>query len=236
MEASSNATFSPASFVDGTQMPPWRIGENFKHYPWVYDLWESRTRTGMFNILDEKMRLSGCLVLRQRVLDIIKEFGIDYYRKANREWIEDGRRYTIAAIKRALVPGVYRDPWFYDLRQKGLAERFSYANRNWLLHSPGRYDLAVDARVTADMEGSNSQDFHCFHTYPHGAAWATFFKQMRDRVVWDPRVCAGITLLLDVKAPEGCIYNPDYPFTATSAACQVASCFHANTAVCTGWG
>lgn len=219
----TNSDLSPTIFTDGFVNPPWRVGENFKHYPWFYDLWERRTRTGIFNVLDAKMRLAGCLTLQKRVLGIIEEFGLEYYQRASKELIEDGRQVAEATIKRSLVPGVYRDPWLYLLRQKGMLPWFSAADRNFLLHAPARFRITADLKLVADLRGASTQGYHSFHAFPYGAPWAVMFKAVRDRLCYDPKVSAGMTSIIQVEASKGSIYNPDSPTTATSAATLVST-------------
>ena len=42
--------------------------------------------------LDDKAKLSGCLMIRDALHKTIAKFGLDYYKQAIRELIEEGRR------------------------------------------------------------------------------------------------------------------------------------------------
>ena len=79
---------SPSVFTDGFTVPPTKVGANFKSHKWWELHWKRRTRTEAFNILDDKMRVAGAVALHNRVLEVVEEFGIDYFRKGLREIIE----------------------------------------------------------------------------------------------------------------------------------------------------
>ena len=46
---------------------------------------DGRTRTGPLKILNERMRLTGAVMLRERVLEIIDDFGVEYVRNLDRD-------------------------------------------------------------------------------------------------------------------------------------------------------
>ena len=96
---------SASVFTDGFTYPPTKTGNNFKQHKW-WDLhWKRRTRTEAFNILDDKMRAAGAVALHDRVLEIVEEFGVDYFRKGLREIIEREMRLLIERIRTLAVPG-----------------------------------------------------------------------------------------------------------------------------------
>lgn len=225
MDASSVPVLSPTSFTDGLLLPPMKGGENFEHYPWVYDLWNNRTRAGGFNTLDEKMRLAGCTLLHDRVREILTEFGIDYFRQALREWVEDGRRYAEQMIRDTMIPGRYRSPAFRTVFQKGAAASFSFANRNYLQHIYGCMTVTPEGRILDDEEGSSSWGYHSANAYLHGAVWGSFFTTLRNHLIFDPKVNTGVHLQATVTAPKGSMMNPDYPFTSVSSAWSMVVAF-----------
>ena len=57
-------------------------------------------------------------MIRDLVLDVIKEEGVDAYKKFMREIIEDGRRGFVNQVKTMLIPGKYRQASFVDVRLK----------------------------------------------------------------------------------------------------------------------
>lgn len=95
---------SPNTFTDGFIYPPTKTGANFKQHKWWELYWKRRTRTGAFNILDDKMRVAGAVALQSKVLDLVEEFGVDYFRKALREMVERERRLLVQRIRAQAVP------------------------------------------------------------------------------------------------------------------------------------
>ncbi|HTY53947.1 MAG TPA: hydantoinase B/oxoprolinase family protein, partial [Candidatus Binataceae bacterium] len=87
--AGSWATFSVDTFMDGLVVPPMKTGTNLKQASWWKAIWERRTRSATMNILDDKMRLAGMALIYKAVHEVIEEFGIDYYKRAIREIIEE---------------------------------------------------------------------------------------------------------------------------------------------------
>ena len=76
------ATFSVDTFMDGLVCPPMRTGRKLKQESWWKAIWQRRTRAATMNILDDKMRLAGCAMVHDATHKLIKEFGLDYYKRA----------------------------------------------------------------------------------------------------------------------------------------------------------
>jgi acetone carboxylase alpha subunit len=77
---------------------------------------ERNVRTPIYWILDEKAKVSACLEIREKVLEIIRDVGAQYYKQATKELIEEGRRSHLERMKLMTVPGRYRGATF-DGRQ-----------------------------------------------------------------------------------------------------------------------
>src|SRR4030042_1207438 len=60
-------------------------------------------------LLDRKGAIAANIRVREEGKKIIGEFGLDYYKKATGELIEDERRSQIARIRQRTLPGRYRD-------------------------------------------------------------------------------------------------------------------------------
>jgi acetone carboxylase alpha subunit len=151
-------TISPSVFTDGFTYPPTKTGQNFKQAKW-WDLhWKRRTRTEMFNILDDKMRAAGVVGLHGMIQEVIEEFGIDYYRQAMREIIERERRLLINRVKTMAIPGVYNWLQFSSVDYKDtLGRLWPASNRNWILHKPAELNILTDGTLFTDMEGLSSE-------------------------------------------------------------------------------
>jgi len=206
---------SPSVFTDGFTYPPTKIGEGFNTYKWWELHWKRRTRTEAFNILDDKMRTAGAATLHDRILEIVGEFGIDYYRTGVREIIERERRLLVERIKTQAIPGVYQYLHLNMVKYEGVVGRlFAGSNRNWVLHEPGEFQILSDGRLSMDVEGLTSEgEFHCNGYEPairmpsSLACWPMF--------AYTQTLNTALYYMTSWNLPPGCMFNPQNPFAAT---------------------
>ena len=208
-------TISTSVFTDGFIFPPTKTGANFKQHRW-WDLhWKRRTRTEFFNILDDKMRAAGIVNLHDRILEIVEEFGIDYFRKAIREIIERERRVLLRRITMQSVPGIYNYLNFNMVKYKDMMGRlFASSNRNWLLHKPAELRILSDGRLSMNLEGLTSEgDFHCNAYEPAVrmltslGAWPMF--------AYTETINSSLMYMTEWQIPPGSMFNPLNPWAAT---------------------
>jgi N-methylhydantoinase B/acetone carboxylase alpha subunit len=168
-------TLSPTHFTDGFTYPLLKIGENFNTFRWFDLMWERQTRQPQFNIIDSKMRVTGAKLIHDKVLEIVEEFGVDYFRKAMREILERERRRVLGVLKERTVPGIYQEialnySGFYKGR---MSQLFPESDRDWLLTYCAEIQIQSDASLSIDFEGTNSQDYFEQNGYPGGgSSWA----------------------------------------------------------------
>ena len=74
---------------------------------------ERNLRMPIYWVLDEKVKVVSCIGIRANVRSIIKDVGIDYWRRVTKEFIEEGRRGQLARTRQLTVPGIYRGHTFY---------------------------------------------------------------------------------------------------------------------------
>jgi len=210
------STLSISAFTDGFLYPPFKTGENFKQHKWWESFWKRRTRTDMFNILDDKMRVAGAISLHDKALEVIEEFGVDYFRKGLGEIIERERRHILQRIRSQAVPGAYRWLWVSPVRYKGVAGKmFPSSDRNWLMHYPMEFRILPEGKISMDLEGMTSEDdFHC-NCYESGvrmqlslSCWPMF--------AYSSTMNSALMYTTDFKIPPGAMFNPQNPFAGTS--------------------
>jgi len=208
-------TISPSVFTDGFTVPPTKVGADFKTHKWWELHWKRRTRTEVFNILDDKMRTAGCATLHDRILEIVEEFGIEYYRKGVMEIIERERRLLVQRIKTQAVPGKYGYLHFDMVKYKGVVGKlFAGSNRNWMLHIPVELTVLPSGSLSSDMEGLSSEgDFHCNAYEPavrmltSTGAWPMF--------AYTQTLNTALYYMTSWNLPPGSLFNPQNPFAAT---------------------
>jgi len=57
--------------------------------------------------------------IRNKVIELIDKYGIDFFKEVIREYVEDGRRYAMKRVKTQTVPGRIRKSNFKDLAMQG---------------------------------------------------------------------------------------------------------------------
>jgi N-methylhydantoinase B/acetone carboxylase alpha subunit len=212
--AGSWATFSVDTFMDGLVCPPMRTGRKLKQESWWKAIWQRRTRAATMNILDDKMRLAGCAMVHAAAHRLIEEFGLDYYKRAIREVIEESRRMVVDNMRDTLVPGTYNGCAFRLVKYKGLQQVWSHADKNTLIHV--RASLEPNERgLLLDAEGSSKWGYHSYNATPGGTDCAVFLG-MINSFSHNTKVTAGIDLAVQRHYPRGSIYNPDNEFTSNA--------------------
>ena len=212
--AGSWATFSVDTFMDGLVCPPMRTGRKLKQESWWKAIWERRTRAATMNILDDKMRLAGCAMIHEAAHKIVDEFGIDYYKRAIREVIEESRGMVVDNMKSTMVPGTYNGCAFRLVKYKGLQNVWAHADKNTLIHVRGSVE-PNDSGLKLDAEGSSKWGYHSYNATPGGTDCAVFLG-MINSFSHNTKVTAGIELAVERNYPKGSIYNPDNEFTSNA--------------------
>ena len=208
---------TPTSFTDGFLYPLLKTGENFTIFRWFDLMWERRTRQPLFNIIDNKMRVTGAKLLHDKVLEIVQEFGVDYFRKANREILERERQRALNFFKERTIPGIYEELNLActDAYKGRMSQLFPQSDKAWLMTRRMDLRLKSDGSISIDFEGSNSQDYFGLNVSEGGLRVGLSFW-------WVPMVMYGgvlntaINYVLELKAPQGSMFNPDNPYLSNT--------------------
>jgi N-methylhydantoinase B/acetone carboxylase alpha subunit len=205
-------------FEDGYHVPCEKIGENDTIYKTHRLRSQMAVRTPMFWDLDEKARLAGCHMIRSAVERIIREEGIDYYKRFIREVVEEGRRIFRARVKERLIPGVYRTATFSEVAfaetPLGQIER---PRKDILMHAPIELVVSPQGDFRFSMEGANKygqHPFNCSLSSMQGALWVLLSQSL----FYDGRVNDGAYLAVEHHFPLGSWANPGDPYAAYGTA------------------
>jgi len=213
----SYPALSPTCFTDGFIYPPTKIGEDFTPYKSFELMWERRTRQPLFNLIDHRMRVTGAKLLHDKALEIVKEFGIDYFRAATREILERERQRALNFFRNRTVPGIYQEVNldYTDTYKGRMYQLFPESDKVWLLARRVETQIRTDGSICIDFEGSNSQDYFGRNVSKGGLRVGISWW-------WIPMVMYGGLLntafnyVLDLKAPAGSIFNPDDPYLSST--------------------
>jgi acetone carboxylase alpha subunit len=194
-------------FGNGLTVTAERIGQNDTVYK---DYWlraEYNLRTPIYWILDQKSMVSACLEVRERVHELIQEYGIDYYRQATREMIEEGRRALRDRMKIMTVPGRYRVPAISAHMLEGKPGVSALAH-DVLLNAPVEIRIDTTGHLELDLDGIGPQSWTPFNC-ALAATDGHLFVSLTQFMNYDGRVNDGAWYAVDVNIPSGSWANPD---------------------------
>ncbi|EZP78123.1 hydantoinase B/oxoprolinase [Parageobacillus genomosp. 1] len=215
--APGSMTVGPVTrYDDGYQVACRKIGKNDTLLKdWLIESQRS-VRTTKYWLLDERTRIAGCHMIRDLVLDIVKEEGIDTYKQFIREVIEEGRRGFINQVKTLLIPGRYRQVSFVDVPYKNL-DVPPYARVNTIMHAPTEIIVHKDGKFEIDFEGVNRWGWHSYNATPVSIT-SGIWVMMSQTLIPNDRVNDGAYYASKFDLPYGSWLNPDDIRTAHSYA------------------
>lgn len=216
-EGPGMSVFAPDRFGEGLHISAEKVGEE-DHFRKDYLL---RLKMGLRNSnwwsLDDKAKLSGCLMVREALEKIIGTFGLDYYKAATKELIEEGRRNFLKRVKTTMVPGIYRGLTMPVHKRSHVPFVHPLAKGDFIDLVHTEMTVTGDAKIELDYEGSTGWSFHPFNCAPgpmNGGFWIT----LTQLLAYDGRVNDGAYLAVKQFLPEGSIVNANYAGAATSLA------------------
>jgi acetone carboxylase, alpha subunit len=215
--APGSMTVGPVTrYDDGYQVACRKIGKNDTLLKdWLIESQRS-VRTTKYWLLDERTRVAGCHMIRDLVLDIVKEEGVDTYKQFIREVIEEGRRGFVNQIKTLLIPGKYRQVSFVDVPYKNL-DVPPYARVNTIMHAPTELTVHKDGKFQIDFEGVNRWGWHSYNATPVSIT-SGIWVMMSQTLIPNDRVNDGAYYASRFDLPYGSWLNPDDIRTAHSYA------------------
>ena len=146
---------NPDAFSDGVPVTMERVGENDTYYRWYEMRMRSRTRMPDWVLGDARGRLAGMITIRNKVIELIDKYGIDFFKDAIREYVEDGRRYAMKRVKTQTVPGRIRKSNFKDLAMRGKRVIVPQQDVDCLLNQPLEINITADAAVSFSLAGAS---------------------------------------------------------------------------------
>jgi acetone carboxylase, alpha subunit len=215
--APGSMTVGPVTrYDDGYQVACRKIGKNDTLLKdWLIESQRS-VRTTKYWLLDERTRVAGCHMIRELVLDIVKEEGVNTYKQFIREVIEEGRRGFVNQIKTLLIPGKYRQASFVDVPYKNL-DVPPYARVNTIMHAPTELIVHKDGKFQIDFEGVNRWGWHSYNATPVSIT-SGIWVMMSQTLIPNDRVNDGAYYASQFELPYGSWLNPDDIRTAHSYA------------------
>ncbi|MSR14821.1 MAG: hypothetical protein EXR86_09730 [Gammaproteobacteria bacterium] len=216
-EGPGMSVFAPDRFGEGLHISAEKVGEN-DHFRKDYLLrLKMNLRNSNWWSLDDKAKLSGCLMVREALGKIIDLYSLEYYQQGVRELIEEGRRNFIKRVKMTMVPGVYRGVTMPVHKRSHVEFVHPLAKGDFIDFVHNEMTVTAAGHVELDFEGSTGWSFHPFNCAVgpmNGGFWITLTQLLN----YDGRVNDGAYLAVKQYLPEGSIVNANYAGAATSLA------------------
>lgn len=216
-EGPGMSVFAPDRYGEGLHISAEKVGEN-DHFRKDYLIrLKMNLRNANWWSLDDKSKLSGCLMVRDALKKIIQTFGLDYYQAATRELIEEGRRNFIKRVKTTMVPGTYRGVTLPVHKRSHVQYAHPLAKGDFIDFVYNEMKVTAAGTFELDFEGSTGWSFHPFNCAVgpmNGGFWIT----LTQLLAYDGRVNDGAYLAVKQFLPEGSIVNANYGGAATSLA------------------
>jgi N-methylhydantoinase B/oxoprolinase/acetone carboxylase alpha subunit len=146
---------NPDCYSDGVPVTMEKVGENDRFYPWYEMRMKSRTRTPDWVLGDARGRLAGCVLIRERLTQLIDRYGLDFFQQASKEYVEDSRRYAVGRLRTQTVPGRLRKSQFKDLAMKGKRVVLPKQNVDCLFNLPLQIDVKPNATLRVSLRGAS---------------------------------------------------------------------------------
>lgn len=202
-------------FTEGMFVCAEKVGENDELRRDYLIRLERNLRMPIYWVLDEKAKVAACLEVRDQVKELVEQIGVDYYKQATKEFIEEGRRAQLARVRQLTVPGRYRGHTFFGHVTEGKQGVLPLGNRNWLYAIPMEMEVSTEGKLKLDFDGTNSWGYHSMNCTPAGMDGGLFVT-LTQHMNFDGKVNDGAWLATEMNLPLGTWTNPGRETVATA--------------------
>lgn len=201
-------------FVEGIRWTAEKTGANDQWFKLNEERIKHNCRQPELLLLDRKAALAADIKVREEVKALIREVGIDYYRKAVYELIEVERRAQLERVKRRTVPGRLRSVGIFENYYSDMPVPPLHAEDH-ITFVPFDFLIRNDGTYFWDFDGAGYWGWHCNNTSPLGmAGGACLF--LTQTIAYTGHANTGTLLCLESNCPSDTFVNPSNPFVATS--------------------
>jgi acetone carboxylase alpha subunit len=176
---------------------------------------ERNLRMPIYWVLDEKAKVASCIDIRENLIALVDEIGLDYWKQISKEFIEEGRISQLARTRQLTVPGIYRGHTFYGHVTEGKPGFQPLGDPNWLYNIPVEMEITTDGKITLDFEGTQPWGYHSMNCTPAGMDGGMFVT-LTQHMNFEGLVNDGAWLATELKLPKGTWTNPDNEMVATA--------------------
>lgn len=158
-------------------------------------------------LLDRKGAVAANIRVREEVKNIIREFGIEYFKRGTRELIEEERRNQYARIRQRTVPGRYRDVVPCEIYMADQPVAWLLGKKDMIRLVPMEMRILSLGDIELDFDGSGEWGWHPFNATP-SALWGGISICVVQTFSYDGRGNLGSLLPFKVNLPLDSFLNP----------------------------
>ena len=157
-------------------------------------------------MLSRKAALAAITAVREEIVKIIDEFGLDYYKCGTREIIEESRRNQIARVKERTVPGRVRNVFQGEYYLKDLPILPYHAVDNFRI-IPLELTIEPSGKIVLDCDGAGAWGWHSMNVYPMGMEGGMSIALVHT-LAYDGKANRGTMIPTELRLPLDSIVNP----------------------------
>ncbi|MFH1538376.1 MAG: hydantoinase B/oxoprolinase family protein [bacterium] len=201
-------------FEDGIDCPAMKCGANDTLFKDHVRRCERRVRMPMYWKLDERARVAGCHMIRRATHELIRDEGIDTFKKFIREVIEEGRLTFLKRVKELTVPGRYRAPAFNEYSFACETRLPHRARVDHMMHGPLEITISGDGGFSLSFEGASKWGWHSMNCTPSGMQGAVWVL-LSQLIFYNDKVNDGAYFATKTNFPPGTWTNCDNEMAGT---------------------
>lgn len=211
-EPGGTAVTGVSRFEEGIFWPCLRVGENDRLHRDVEMIVERGTRTPIWWLMDTRAKAAAILQIREGVLRLVREYGLEFYRRAIYEYIEDTRRACFNKIRRVFYPGRYQGTVFFGVPN---ARRPVLYPRDYLVRVTTEMRIAPDGKVELDFDGTSPAGLHTYNSTV-SATVGNLLLAMIQYVLYDVKYNEGLFQAVfhptRLRLPHSTLNPPDHTY------------------------
>ncbi len=208
------STYNVEKFTDGFFVCMEKTGTNDKIRRDFLTRAERTLRYHQMFVLHRKGALAANVKVREDVKQMVDEFGIDYFKNATKELIEDSRRTQLFRMKQRTVPGRFRTPHYLEIYLKDCPVP-AYARKNVIRLIPTDIEIKPSGEIDVSFEGAGDWGWHSLNSSP-SAPYGGLAITLVQTLAYDGKANYGTLLPCNVMSPVDTIVNPSSMFVPTA--------------------
>jgi N-methylhydantoinase B len=199
IEPGGQAPSATEAWHEGLHLPAIKIVDRGRIRRDVWNLLLRSTRDPRTMELDQKAKFAGNERTRQRLAELVDEFGADFFKAATKELVNDGERFFRERVKQ-LRPGVYTARVFPDTLGGIMPPKLSVIQVDLEVREDG--SIALNIPVVSPQQP-------CYNNAYLPAVEATLFYCLLTQLVYDCRWNSGMANAVEISVPGKSRLNAD---------------------------